>query len=136
MQRAKRPTFSKPLLLPPLALLFRDAFASSTLLFVLRFGLVSVFLRCRRARPPSPPASPFSTLQCSRRLGRTQVEGSGGAAGYPTRISPLGTSVFQEFFSNFTEVLNFLKMSNKRSNYESSAITEDQKRVFFVFGYF
>ncbi len=35
----------------------------------------------------------------------------------PARILPLGTSVFQEFFPNLTEVLINLKLPKKRSNY-------------------
>ena len=54
----------------------------------------------------------------------------------PTRISPLKTSAFQEFFPNLTEVFIFLKMSKKRSNYESSAflrIYRGEEMFFWLF---
>ncbi len=38
----------------------------------------------------------------------------------PNENFAFGTSVFREFFPNLTEVLIILKLSKKRSNYESS----------------
>ena len=58
---------------------------------------------------------------------------------FPTRISPLGTSVLREFFSNLTEDLIFFKMAKKRSNYESSVYLRKcgglKKFFFYVFDY-
>ena len=54
----------------------------------------------------------------------------------PNENLALGTSVFREFFSNFTEVLIILKMSKKRSNYESSVflrICGGEKKDLFWF---
>ncbi len=54
----------------------------------------------------------------------------------PNKNFELGSSVFQEFFSNFTEGFIFFKMSKKRSNYESSVflrIYRGAKKVFFSF---
>ncbi len=57
----------------------------------------------------------------------------------PNENLALGTSVFRELFSNFTEVLIILKMSKKRSNYESSVflrICGGEKKTFFGFWLF
>ncbi len=57
----------------------------------------------------------------------------------PNKNFELGSSVFREFFSNLTEVLNFLKMSKKRSNYEISVFLrnyEGAKKGFFRFWLF
>ncbi len=47
----------------------------------------------------------------------------------PTRISPLESSTFREYFPNFTEVLIFWKMSTKRSKYRFRFFSANKDRV-------
>ena len=55
---------------------------------------------------------------------------------YPTRIWPLGTSAFQEFFSNFTEVSKCQKNGAFTSSVFLRNYGGQKKLLFFVFGYF